>query len=156
MKCEVGFWCVIAVAFWTFFSVGVWIEHYRSGEEGSTRSAASQGEKSLPIIFPPPRKLEWLPDWILRLPIKVEATKGLEAPASLLKRELTEIFGDGSIAENGLTIVSLELDTGNFRREEEYAIETGDNKVTLRAHDLQGAFRAVYRLLGCVTLRHIA
>lgn len=151
MKCEVGFWCVIAVAFWTFVSVGVWIEHYRSGEEGSTKSAASQGEKSLPIIFPPPRKLEWLPDWILRLPIKVEATKGLEAPASLLKRELTEIFGDGSIAENGLTIVSLELDTGNFRREEEYAIETGDNKVTLRAHDLQGAFWAVHSFLQLVS-----
>ncbi len=109
------------------------------------------GVENLPFIFPPPRKFQRLPDWILSLPIKVEAPKEFEAPANLLKRELTEIFGNGAIAEKGLTTISLEFDKRNLSREEEYVLETSANKVTLLAHDLQGAFWAVHSFLQLVS-----
>jgi len=157
LKCEAVLWQAIAFATLVFVGIGVWFVHKgwnmergargKSGRHSAFTSwltANHADNKTLPLIFPPPRKLQRLPDWTLKLPIKVEAAKGLEAPSNLLKRELAEIFGDDAIAEKGLTVVSLELDTRNLRREEEYAIETGVNKVTLRAHDLQGAFWAVH------------
>lgn len=120
-------------------------------ENPAAQQEAENPTTILPLIFPPPRKLEQLPEWILRLPIRVEAPKELEAPASLLKRKLTEIFGEGAIAEKGLTTVSLELDNRKLQKEEEYAIETSAKKVALHAHDLQGAFWAVHSLLQLIS-----
>lgn len=48
----------------------------------------------LPLISPPPRKLERLEDWVLKLPVKVSAPKELEKPAELLKDELRQMFWD--------------------------------------------------------------
>ncbi|MCS7191356.1 MAG: beta-N-acetylhexosaminidase, partial [Armatimonadetes bacterium] len=123
------------------------VKSFCLAQEGKASVVTYQSDENLPLIFPPPRNLQRLPKWILRLPIRVEAPKELDATANLLKSELTKLFGDKAIAEKGLTTIVLELDNRNLSKEEEYIVETSANKVILRAHDLQGAFWAVHSFL---------
>ncbi|MCS7254842.1 MAG: glycoside hydrolase family 20 zincin-like fold domain-containing protein [Armatimonadota bacterium] len=171
MRFEMTLFWAIALAFFILTGTGYWFASrewnirqrkqdkseikfanasFLTTKQMSANPVTSQSDETLPLIFPPPRNLQRLPDWILKLPIKVEAPKELEAPAELLKRELIQMFGAEAIAlieGTEATVISLELDNLNLRREEEYTVETGAKKVVLRARDFQGAFWAIHSFL---------
>ena len=143
--------CLAALVVFVPIALGVKLAKSSLSREATSNPDKPRNAKVLPLIFPPPRELEQTKDWILRLPIQVKAPKSLEAPANLLKRELAEMFGENAVASKGATVISFELDNRNISREEEYAVETGANKITLRAHDLQGAFWAVHSFLQLIS-----
>ncbi len=101
----------------------------------------------LSLFWPLPRQAQPAPALLLHLPIQVEAARGLDAPATLLRRELTRLFGAGAVAPDGKTRIRLTLAPQALTRAEEYTLETSRDGVLLRAHEAQGAFWAVHSLV---------
>lgn len=100
----------------------------------------AQEGSSLPI-FPLSRQTEVSEtSWHLQLPIKVEAPLVLQRPAELLRKELCSLFGESAVSEKDKTIITFALILSQLPKEEEYAIDATSPKITIRSHDLQGAF----------------
>jgi hypothetical protein len=100
---------------------------------------------AFPLLWPYPRDLEPAPDTRLRLPLEVVARAECEAPADLLRRELTALFGPDAVGRGGTTI-RLALTPEELPRPEEYAVEPRARGLLLSAHDTQGAYWAVHAL----------
>ena len=101
---------------------------------------------ALAVLWPQPRQVEVVPDTHLSLPIEIVAPPELAAPATLLRRELTGLFGPAAVGDKGATTIRLALDPGEMVQPEEYAVGPTTGGVLLRAHDVQGAFWAVHTL----------
>ena len=101
---------------------------------------------ALSLLWPQPRQAEAVPPTALHLPLRVEAPAELEAPAALLRRELTRLFGDEAVGD-GATPIRLGLDSEALPHPEEYTVEPDAGAILLRAHDPQGAFWAVHTLV---------
>jgi hypothetical protein len=102
-------------------------------------------------IFPPPREVEVGEAWHLRLPIRIVAPSELQRAARFLRSELQALFGKNAVSAKGKTIVSLQLSPKQLTREEEYLIEADGGRISIRCHDLQGAFWAGHTLRQVLT-----
>ena len=56
---------------------------------------------ALAVLWPQPRQVEVVPDTHLSLPIEIVAPPELAAPATLLRRELTGLFGPAAVGDKG-------------------------------------------------------
>ena len=101
---------------------------------------------ALAVLWPQPRQAELVPDTHLAMPVEIDAPPQFSAPAALLHRELTSLFGPAAVAQKGATTIRLALEPERLVRPEEYAVEPMVGGVLLRAHDAQGAFWAVHTL----------
>lgn len=98
-------------------------------------------------FYPMPREHRALSSWRLQLPIQIDASPELQAPAQLLRRELQRLLGAQAVQNRGKTVMLLRVDRSHLRREEEYTLHTADRRLQLSSHDVQGAFWAVHTLL---------
>jgi len=101
---------------------------------------------ALSVLWPQPRQTELAPDVAWRLPVRIEAPAEVSAPAELLRRELTDLFGPDAVDKDGDALVSLRLTPDALPRPEEYALDPSASSVSLTAHDTQGMFWAVHAL----------
>lgn len=101
---------------------------------------------ALSALWPQPREAAPAPATTLVLPVRVEAPRELAAPAALLQRELAAAFGTPAATPSRGSVIRLSLAPAELKRPEEYAVEPGREGVSLRAHDVQGAFWAVHTL----------
>lgn len=108
---------------------------------------------ALSVLWPQPRQAAPAPDTLLRLPICVVASEGLQAPADMLRRELAESLGESALSATpgGGSTVRLSLDPTTLTRPEEYALEPSGETVELRAHDARGAFWAAHSFLALLS-----
>lgn len=98
---------------------------------------------ALSVLWPQPRQVEIAPVTTIRLPVQVVAPAELAAPAELLRRELTSLFGPSVSGPPGTTI-RLECAPAELTHPEEYAVEPNGTSLVLRAHEQQGMFWAVH------------
>ena len=71
---------------------------------------------ALAVLWPQPRQAEIVPDTHLSLPIEIVAPPELAAPAALLRRELTGLFGPAAVAKKGTTTIRLALEPEKLAR----------------------------------------
>lgn len=98
-------------------------------------------------FYPIPREYRALSSWRLQLPVQIDASPDLQAPAQLLRHELQRLIDSQAVQNRGKTVVRLRVDRSRLRREEEYTLHTADRRIELSSHDVQGAFWAAHTLL---------
>jgi hypothetical protein len=112
----------------------------------TTGAVASSPDDPASLLWPQPRQVQPAPDSQIRLPIQIIAPPELTAPAALLRRQLEDLFGPGSVQDVGRTALYLGLAPQSLTRPEEYAVQPYPGGVALWSHDTQGAFWAVHTL----------